>query len=87
MGTKTLVFTTVNAEEWNEPAFELVRHCDAAVAKPEYAIFLFNHGSRLYDCCAAGRSLTLKSIKPTTIPAAGTIPALHSHPRNPNVRA
>ena len=42
MGTKTLVFTTVNAEEWNEPAFELVRHCDAAVAKPEYAICLFN---------------------------------------------
>ena len=37
-----VVFTTINTEECNEPAFELVHHCDAAVAKPEYAICLIN---------------------------------------------
>ena len=35
----------------------MVRHCDVAVAKPVHAVCLINHGSRPYDCFAAGRSL------------------------------
>ena len=47
----------VAADEWNEAAIEMVRHCDVAVAKPEHAVYLINRVGRLYDCCAAERSL------------------------------
>ena len=47
----------VVADEWNEAAFEMVRHCDEAVAKPVHAVCLINRGSRPYDCFAAERSL------------------------------
>ena len=47
----------VVADEWNEAAIEMVRHCDVAVAKPQHAQCLINRASRFHDCFAAGRSL------------------------------
>ena len=42
----------VAADELNEAAIDR-----EAVAKPEHAVYLINRVGRLYDCCAADRSL------------------------------
>ena len=47
----------VVADERSEAAIELVRHCDAALVKPDTALVQVNPGLRFYGRFATGRSL------------------------------